>query len=278
MNDQLVATVSPGTDNFTVFVVAKTSAAHEIDTESTTGTAGTSGQKYLFGSTASGVNAGAGMSLGTNGISIYENGNSYAPALAVYGGNVGNGMVLAAFEYEGRRLTVFLNGQLVRAGLVSPPPQVSAPTEIGSGAFGAFAGDVAEIMVYNRALSTGERATVETYLSRKYALHLIPEVTISDPQTGSSFATGRVDVHGQVVHATAIDSLAVNGVRALVTGNSFEARNVPLQAGANTITAVATDIFGHIGSASITVTQGPAPVDPVTLQTSSTSGFGPLRF
>ena len=85
-----------------------------------------------------------------------------------------------------------------------------------------------------------------------------------------------MDVHGQVVHASAIDSLVVNGVRALVSGNSFEARNVPLQAGANSVTAVATDIFGHIGSASITTTRGSAPVDPVTLQASSTSGFGPL--
>lgn len=179
VNDQLIGTLSPGTDNFTVFAVARISATNEIDTESTTGTAGTSGQKYLFGATASGINAGAGMSLGTNGISIYENGDSYAPALAVYGGNVGNGVVLAAFAYEGRRPTIFLNGQLVRAGLTSPRPQVFAPTEIGAGAFGAFASDVAEIMVYNRGLSAAERATVEAYLSRKYALHLIPEVTIA---------------------------------------------------------------------------------------------------
>lgn len=276
INDQLIATLSPGTDNFTVFVVAKTTAAHEIDTEGTTGTAGTSGQKYLFGATSSGVNAGAGMSLGTNGISIYENGNSYMPPLAVYGGSVGNGFVLGAFEYEARRPTIFLNGQLLRPGLVSPRPQVSAPTEIGAGAFGAFAGDIAEIMIYNRALSADERAIVEAYLSRKYALHIIPEVTITDPQNASVFATQRVDVHGQVVHASAMDSLMVNGVRALVTGNSFEARSVPLAAGANTVTAIATDIFGHIASSSIIITQGSAPVDPVTLQANSTSGFGPL--
>ena len=276
LNDQLVAAVSPGTDDFTVFVVAKTSATHEVDAESTTGTAGTSGQKYVFGATASGANAGAGMSLGTNGISAYENGDSYTPALAVYSGAVGNGVILGAFEYEARRPTIFLNGQLVRAGLASPRPQVSAPTEIGAGVFGAFAGDVAEIMVYNRALSASERATIEAYLSRKYALHLIPEVTITDPQNGSSFATQRVDVHGQVVHASAIDNLVVNGVRALVAGNSFEARNVPLQPGANAVTAIATDIFGHIGSASITIVQPPAPVDPVTLQAATTSGFGPV--
>ncbi len=273
---RLDAITSPGTDNFTVFVVTKTSATHEIDSESTEGTAGTSGQKYLFGATSSGVNAGAGMSLGTNGVSTYENGNSYMPAPAVYSGTVGNGTVLVEFEYEAKRPLICLNGQLVRAGLVSPRPQVSAPTAIGAGPFGAFAGDIAEIMVYNRALSASERATVETYLSRKYALHLIPEITFTDPAASSVFATERVDVHGQVAHASAIDSLMVNGVRALVTGNSFEARNVALAPGANTITAIATDIFGHIGSASISITQGAAPANPVALQVDSTSGFGPL--
>lgn len=276
IDDKLVTAVSPSTDDFTIFIVARTSAQQENDPESTTGTAGTSGQKYLLGAKASGTNAGAGMSLGTNGISIYEHGDNYMPALAAYAGPVGNGIVLAEVQYEAKRPTIFLNGQLVRVGQPSPRPQVFAPTEIGAGDFGSFAGDLAEIMVYNRVLAPGERAIVEAYLSRKYALHLIPEVTITDPQAASSFSTARVDVHGQVVHASAIDSLFVNGVRALVTGNSFEARNIPLQPGVNTVTAIATDIFGHIGSTAISLTQGPAPVNPVMLNVNSSSGFGPL--
>lgn len=275
-NDRLNTVVSPGTDDFTLFVIAKTSATHEIDPESITGTAGTAGQKYLFGAKASGVDAGAGMSLGTNGLSIYEQGDSYMPPLAAYSGPVGSGAVLAEVQYQAKRPTIYLHGQLVRVGLTSPRPHVFAPVEIGAGDFGAFAGDVAEVMVYNRALSSAERATVEAYLSRKYALHIIPEVTITDPPSGSSFSTERVDLHGQVVHASVLDSLLVNGVHAFVTGNSFEARNVPLIPGKNTVTAIAADIFGHIGSASIAIGQGAAPVDPVTLQVDSTSGFGPL--
>ena len=275
-DDKLEAAVSPSSDNFSIFVVARTSVSQENDAESTTGTAGASGQKYLLGAKAFGTNAGAGMSLGTNGISIYEHGDNYMPPLAAYAGSVGIGVVLAEVQYEAKRPTIFLNGQLVRVGQTSPRPQVFAPTEIGAGDFGAFAGDVAEVMVYNRVLAPAERAIVETYLSRKYALHIIPEVTITDPQPASSFATERVDVQGQVVHASALDSVMVNGVRALVTGNAFEARNIPLQPGANTVTAIATDISGHIGAASISITQGPAPVNPVTLKVNSTSGFGPL--
>ena len=276
-NDRLNTIVPPGADDFTLFVIAKTSATHEIDPESITGTAGTAGQKYLFGAKASGADAGAGMSLGTNGLSIYEQGDSYMPPLAAFSGSVGSGAVLAEVQYQAKRPTIHLNGQLVRVGLTSPRPHVFAPVEIGAGDFGAFAGDVAEVMVYNRALSIAERATVEAYLSRKYALHIIPEVTITDPPSGSSFSTERVDVHGLVVHASLLESLVVNGVRALVTGDNFSARNVSLQPGANTVTAVATDIFGHIGSASISIRQGAAPVNPVTMQVDSTSGFGPLN-
>jgi hypothetical protein len=34
----------------------------------------------------------------------------------------------------------------------------------------AFAGDIAEVLVYNHELSDGERYQVENYLTRKYAL------------------------------------------------------------------------------------------------------------
>lgn len=274
-DDKLAAAFSPGTDSFTIFAVAKAAATHENDPESITGTAGTSGQKYLLGAKASGSNAGAGLSLGTNGMAAYEHGDSFMPAVAAFSGTVGNG-VLAELQYQSKQPTLFLNGQLVRVGLQSGRLQVFAPSEVGAGEYGAFAGDIAEIMIYNRALSAAERATVESYLSHKYELHIIPEVTISDPQNGSSFDTERINVSGQVVHASALASLVANGTHAFVTGNSFEARNVPLQPGHNTITAVATDIFGHTGSASVSVAQGPAPVDPVTLQVNSTSGFGPL--
>src|SRR5204863_6735483 len=42
----------------------------------------------------------------------------------------------------------------------------------GSGAYGAFSGDVAEILIYNRALSESERRSIEEGLARKYAFRL----------------------------------------------------------------------------------------------------------
>jgi len=40
-----------------------------------------------------------------------------------------------------------------------------------SPAFGGFQGDIAEIIVYDRALTTPERQQVEAYLNEKYAIY-----------------------------------------------------------------------------------------------------------
>lgn len=72
------------TDNFTVMAWVKAVDEHEVDKESDAGTAGTKGQRYLFGANHGSELAGAGVSVGTNGISVYEHGDGYMPALAVY--------------------------------------------------------------------------------------------------------------------------------------------------------------------------------------------------
>jgi hypothetical protein len=69
----------------------------------------------------------------------------------------------------------------------TPDNTVSFPTgaslALGQGADGSpWAGDIAEVIVYNRALSNSERATVEGYLANKYGL------VAPAPQTPSGLA------------------------------------------------------------------------------------------
>jgi RHS repeat-associated protein len=144
-------------NNFSMEAWVKASQKHEIDTENNYDTGGVSGQKYLFGADHGGdYNAGVGVSLGTNGISVYEHGSGYMPALAVYSGKVGTEWAHIVVTVSNQVPRIYLNGTLVRTGMKSARVYSVAPTKMGSGSYGAFQGLVDGAVVYNRALSEGE--------------------------------------------------------------------------------------------------------------------------
>lgn len=84
----------------------------------------------------------------------------------------------------------------------------------------------------------------------------VPAVRITAPETLALFNSSPITVSGTVDDSTA--SVVVNGVTASVSGGSFSA-SVPLQEGNNTLTAVATDSFGQVGTASVQVTLDTTP-------------------
>lgn len=85
--DVLTLARPSATNSFTVLAVVRTSVPHQIDGESASGIGGTDGQHWLFGPQHGGdFDGGSGLSIGTNGISAYEHGSSYMPALAVFRG------------------------------------------------------------------------------------------------------------------------------------------------------------------------------------------------
>lgn len=137
----------------------KTSVTHQIDGEdiSSPGNPGTSGQCYAFqadyGSTTG--RAGLGLSLGTNGISVYEHAAGYMPAVAVYTNNIGTGWNHIMVTYENQTASIYLNGIKVRTGVQSGKIGM-APTQIGNGYYGAFTGSMDEINMWNKALTNSE--------------------------------------------------------------------------------------------------------------------------
>ncbi|HTI71192.1 MAG TPA: CotH kinase family protein [Candidatus Limnocylindria bacterium] len=170
MNSLLSLAGPLATNSFTVVAVFRATVGHEIDPESASGVGGVQGQHWLFGAHYQENDGGAGLSVGTNGISAYEHGSFYMPALAVYAGPVGAAVNVVSLVYQDRRPSIALRGQEVRTGLTSSRPQVLAPFEIGSGTYGAFAGDVAEVLLFDRGLGEATRRVVESYLAAKYGL------------------------------------------------------------------------------------------------------------
>ena len=147
------------TNTFTFEAWVKATEPHEIDAESTSSTSGTSGQHWVFGAyhrDNSGTYAGAGLSVGTNGISVYEHSDGYMPPLAVYTGSVGTAWNHIAVVYNSKTPSIYLNGNLVRTGLTSPETTVYAPFEIGSGDYGAFSGAIDEVRIWNVARTQAE--------------------------------------------------------------------------------------------------------------------------
>jgi Concanavalin A-like lectin/glucanases superfamily/F5/8 type C domain len=157
--DDRIATngITDVTNNFTLAFWALPTATHEIDPESTGNISGISGQRYAFWPTwYDSGRAGAGVSVGTNGVSVYEHAGGYMPALLVYPATITNWTHIA-IVYENKRPKLYINGALVRTGLTSLKDFVHLnPTYIGGQSYGSFAGRLDEVRAYNYALSASE--------------------------------------------------------------------------------------------------------------------------
>lgn len=177
VDDLLTLAQPPGTNSFTLLAVVRPSAAHEIDEEGPAGVGGVTGQHWLFGAAHGGDDgAGAGLSLGTNGAALYEHGSAYMPARCVSSHPIGHRWAIVSVVYSNRQPILALDRLILRTSTsASLRDPVTAPVEIGSGAYGAFAGDVAEVIAFSRPLPPDEREALELHLALRHGIPL-PQV------------------------------------------------------------------------------------------------------
>jgi hypothetical protein len=175
----VVGTTGRPTDTFSFGGWFKTSVTHEIDRQETSGYGGVNNQRYAFEPQHGGdLNAGAGLSIGTNGVSVYEHGSDYMPATAVYATELGDDWNHIMIVYNNKRPTIYLNGRAVLTGFSSPRAIVSAPIQFGGMAYGYFEGLMDEVRIYNRVLSPAE--------IKKLAAR--PKAWSPDPPSGSLYS------------------------------------------------------------------------------------------
>jgi hypothetical protein len=157
----MVTNVMPGLTNirnsYTMEFWALPTASRASTFEATSGFAGVSGQRYaIFPGVGITGFAGAGVSVGTNGVSVFECASSYMPSVLVYDTPI-IGWTHIAVVHQNRQATLYINGVLVRTGLVSGTDSYPSTClgEMGLG-FGYYAGLLDEVSIYSRALSSPE--------------------------------------------------------------------------------------------------------------------------
>ncbi len=146
------------TNTFTMLLWASPTAALTATPQANSGVTGLTGQRYAIfprhGTVSYGANhTGAGISIGTNGVSVFEHADNELYSPLVYSGTV-TGWTHLAVVYQGGQPQLYVNGVLKVTGVKSVF-NVHASADMG-GPYGFYSGGVDEFGVYNRALSATE--------------------------------------------------------------------------------------------------------------------------
>ncbi|MBD0381605.1 glycosyltransferase [Paenibacillus sedimenti] len=168
-------------DSFTYEFWVKPSGETRLDVESSYGIYGNKGQKYLIGpGCGEHINeAGIGISIGTNGIAVYEHTIDHLPAVLVHPAYLKRWMHVA-LVYQNKVPFLYLNGQLIKKGSVSSKSKVY-PSAIfgGYSPYGFFQGEAGEFRIWDHARSqeqiglnmhaslTGDEAGLYWYTNHK---------------------------------------------------------------------------------------------------------------
>ena len=144
------------TNNFTMELWVKPGKARSNTVESTSGFAGITNESYAIfpelGSVAYGTttHAGAGISIGTNGVSVVEHTAGYIPTLLVQDVVLTN-WTHVAVVYSNRQPFLYINGSFVKSGFVSPKAFVHASVALSewTTGYGPFKGQLDEVRIWD---------------------------------------------------------------------------------------------------------------------------------
>ena len=150
---------SAAMDNFAFGAWIRTNDSHHIDVEGSGFDNNASGQVWAFGGAWSYPidNIGsAKLSVGTNGVSVFETAASYLHPRLVHEETLGTGWHHISVVYENRQPTLYIDGNFARTGLTSDRSHVIMPSELGGTVWRDLNGAVDEVFVTTRSLSAGE--------------------------------------------------------------------------------------------------------------------------
>ena len=148
-------------DNFTYEFVCKPTSTATIIPQSTSGTLGTSGQKYITSANKStdGINYGNFVvSVGTNVIQVFDHGDAYMPCLLSHTITISTNISIS-IRVINKRPSLYINGVFIKNGLTSTKTKVELSAigaAVNTTVYGRFSGNVSIFNYYNRTLSSQE--------------------------------------------------------------------------------------------------------------------------
>lgn len=148
------------TKNFTITCWAKPGAERAQTQETTIGVQGVRNQRYAIFPTQGGSAYGGdsevcvGVSIGTNGISVFEHGNGHLPSTLVHNAAISD-WTYVVVTYDNNKPTLYVNGVLAKEG-VAGGKNTHPGSSLGGSPYGWYLGLLGEVRVYNRALTADE--------------------------------------------------------------------------------------------------------------------------
>ncbi|MEK3854447.1 glycosyltransferase [Cytobacillus sp. FSL H8-0458] len=147
-------------NNFTYEFWIKPQRTIKLSLQSSGGITGTAGQSYIIGPGHPGKEraneSGAGVSVGTNGVSVYEHSHNNLPSLLTHNSFINN-WVHIAIVFEDKTPSLYINGNFVKKGLKSTKKNIYASGSIGGlNPYGYFVGLANCIRVWNYSRTQSE--------------------------------------------------------------------------------------------------------------------------
>lgn len=237
-----LTTLSNVQNSFTIEMWVKPNASRVTTAESVSGLSGTNSQRFaVFPDDANALyldtnHASAGLSIGTNGISIFERtGTNYFPSPLVYNPFTPlTNWTHVALVYQSRQPRLYVNGTLVRNGITGVKVVHPSLNFGGGGSFGHFAGCIDEVRVWS-VTRTGQEISLN-----RFGHVAVPQANLIgywrfDELSGTT-STNLAD--------PALNSTLMNGVTREDSGALF--RPVATTIGASNVTATTAEIYGEV--------------------------------
>ncbi len=208
----------------------------------------------------------------------YGSGNDLVSTTA----GVGQGWLVQSGLVSGGSGTLFRNGAQIAKfthNYATALTRLVIGQEIGGA--GYIGMDVAAVLLYDRALSESERASVEAYLTTKYVSgggpsNAAPTVTITAPANNTSFAAGApvtfTGTASDPEDGNLSPSLRWSSNQGGEFGTGASVTTSSLAPGPHTITAAVTDAGGLTNSQSVTITINAANSAPSVSITAPANG------